>query len=194
MNALYNQSLQGAQPGTGRTPKRPLPRWPQRRQRLMAGPRLPLDLRGARVRSPPLLVDSGASIVTDEVTYPGLVQAVQPFSPRLVALRDTGDGRCSLESLRALLERGLRPAFVYTIPDGHDPLGHSLSAEDRVALAALANEFDIVLVEDDAYGFLSFGPHSPIPLVSLHPDHCGEEASAYKVEIIHSWQELGSCA
>jgi DNA-binding transcriptional MocR family regulator len=57
-------------------------------------------------------------------------------------------------SLRAVCE-GHRPAAIYTMPTVHNPLGCVASLERRQAIVQIAREFDLLIVEDDAYGYMA---------------------------------------
>lgn len=48
------------------------------------------------------------------------------------------------------------PKFMYIIPNYHNPAGVTLSLERRKKLAELAEEYNFFIVEDDAYGELTF--------------------------------------
>ncbi|MGB8509494.1 MAG: PLP-dependent aminotransferase family protein [Pyrinomonadaceae bacterium] len=103
-----------------------------------------------------VLLNPGGCVVTDELTYTGFRQAIEPLRPEVVTVpADTRRGM-DLRALENLLAGGLRPAFIYAMTEGHNPLGVSMSAADRLQLARLAAAYGVPVVEDDAYGFLSY--------------------------------------
>ena len=61
-----------------------------------------------------------------------------------------------LDALEGELRAGPRPAFLYTIPTFQNPSGRSLTGERRRALARLAAEYDLLVLEDDPYGLVRF--------------------------------------
>ena len=72
--------------------------------------------------------------------------------------------------LRAL-ERALEdePAFLYTIPTFQNPSGRTLTLERRQSLIELAEERDLLVIEDDPYGLVRF-EGEPLPsLLELAP-------------------------
>jgi 2-aminoadipate transaminase len=69
-----------------------------------------------------------------------------------------------------MLAGGLRPKFLYTIPDFQNPTGLSLSAERREALIALARRYGFLILEDTAYRELPFGGEVAPSLWSAAPD------------------------
>jgi 2-aminoadipate transaminase len=66
-----------------------------------------------------------------------------------------------VDAIAAHLKAGVRPAFIYLIPDGHNPLGSSMSLEKRKQLIALAQEYEVPILEDDTYGLLHY--EKPLP-------------------------------
>jgi 2-aminoadipate transaminase len=66
------------------------------------------------------------------------------------------------ERLEVLSRAGRRVAFLYTVPTFQNPAGITLTAERREALAELATERELLLVEDDVYRDLCY--EGPVPL------------------------------
>ena len=62
-----------------------------------------------------------------------------------------------------------KPAFLYTIPTFQNPSGRTLSLARRRALVELAEERDLLVIEDDPYGLVRF-EGEPLPsLLDLAP-------------------------
>ncbi|KIP08875.1 hypothetical protein PHLGIDRAFT_29342 [Phlebiopsis gigantea 11061_1 CR5-6] len=51
---------------------------------------------------------------------------------------------------------GRRPHVLYSVPSGQNPTGCTLSLERRKQIYALAQRFDLVIIEDDPYYFLQY--------------------------------------
>jgi DNA-binding transcriptional MocR family regulator len=51
--------------------------------------------------------------------------------------------------------------FLYTVPNFHNPAGVTLSEPRREAIIALAEQYDLLVIEDNPYGLLGF-EHEPI--------------------------------
>jgi 2-aminoadipate transaminase len=111
-----------------------------------------------------LLLNSGAAVLTEELTYTGLQQAVQPLRPKFLTVPTDPDTGMDVDAVEDLLTAGARPAFIYTVTNGHNPLSVSLSADKRVRLAGLARRFRVPIIEDDPYGFLFYDGEPPPPL------------------------------
>jgi 2-aminoadipate transaminase len=76
-----------------------------------------------------------------------------------------------VEALEELLQdidrRGDRAKMLYTIPNYHNPTGSTLSVERRHRLLDLCERYDILIVEDDAYGEIGFEERLPQSLYSM---------------------------
>jgi aspartate/methionine/tyrosine aminotransferase len=59
----------------------------------------------------------------------------------------------------------LRPKLVYVVPNFHNPSGATMSLARRQQLAALADQYDLLIVEDDPYGAIRFAGE-PLPPVA----------------------------
>ncbi len=113
-----------------------------------------------------VLVDPGDIVVTTDPAYLGALQALHLFEPKLVGVPEDAEGM-RVDDLAAALATGLRPKLVYLTPTFANPSGTTLSLERRVALAALADEYGFLIVEDDAYRQLYFGAPPPAPIGSV---------------------------
>jgi len=105
-----------------------------------------------------LLLDPGGQVALEETTYDGIRIAVRRFEPQILAIPSDGETGVDVDAFAAHLAGGARPAFLYLMPEGHNPLGLSLSMESRQRLADLARQYRVPLLEDDTYGLLSEGP------------------------------------
>jgi 2-aminoadipate transaminase len=93
-----------------------------------------------------------------------------PFEVRKLPVRTDPQSGMDVEALAALLESGERPALIYALSDGHNPLGVSMSMATRQRLVELARRYGVPIIEDDAYGLLHYEGQSLPALRSLDPD------------------------
>ena len=104
-------------------------------------------------------IDPGDVIVAEAPTYPGAVPCFTSFQADVVQIEMDDDGmridvlEATLAKLRA---EGRRPKFIYTIPNFHNPGGVTMSLERRKALVRIANEQELVVLEDNPYGLLRY--------------------------------------
>lgn len=109
---------------------------------------------------------AGDTVLVEELTYAGVKSLAALFRLRLqpVAIDEHG---LVPESLEEACLRG-NPKLLYCMPNLHNPTGVVLSAERRVRIAHLAERFDLLVLEDDASGFLLESP--PPPIAALVPE------------------------
>src|SRR3954451_4020227 len=114
-------------------------------------------------------LDRGDAVVVEAPTYLGAIMAFRSFEADVHAVPLDGDG-LEVDALATLLEGGLRPKLLYTIPDHQNPAGLTLSLERRRALVELARRYGFLIVEDVAYRELGFDGSAPESLWSMAPD------------------------
>jgi len=114
-------------------------------------------------------LDRGDAVVVEAPTYLGAIMAFRSFEAEVHAVPIDDDG-LEVDALAALLERGVRPKLLYTIPEHQNPGGVLLAAERRAALVELARRYGFLIVEDVAYRELTFDGAPPESLWSMAPD------------------------
>jgi 2-aminoadipate transaminase len=115
------------------------------------------------------LLDPGDPIVVEAPSYLGALMAFGAAEADVVAVDMDGDG-LRVDALAERLEDGLRPKFVYTIPEYQNPTGRTLPLERRRELVELCRRHGVLIFEDVAYRELSFDGSSLPTLWSLGPD------------------------
>jgi 2-aminoadipate transaminase len=71
------------------------------------------------------------------------------------------------ETLDRLERDGRRPKFIYTVPTFQNPAGVTMSLERRRRLVEVANERELLVLEDNPYGMLRYEGEPLPPLRSL---------------------------
>jgi 2-aminoadipate transaminase len=118
-------------------------------------------------------IDPGDVVIAEGPTYVGAIGAMSSHQADVRHVPMDGDGmRMDLleELLVRLRQEGRRAKYVYTIPNHQNPGGVSMSEERRRRLAELADEHDLLILEDDAYGLLGFDGQVATSLRSLVPE------------------------
>jgi 2-aminoadipate transaminase len=114
-----------------------------------------LDLAGR------LMLDPGDVVVTEDPTFLGALIAFNPCEPRYATVRSDADG-IDTEDLAQVLAAEPTAKMVYVVPEFANPTGTTLGAGRRQRLVELANEFDVLVVEDTPYRPLRYtGEHLP---------------------------------
>jgi 2-aminoadipate transaminase len=114
-----------------------------------------------------LLLDRGQTAVIERVTFTGVQQitAGRGAAVRLLPT-DLATG-ADMDALEEALRLEPRPRLIVLIPNFHNPLGVSISAEKRRRAAALAAAYGVPLLEDDPYSSLRF-EGADIPPIKAH--------------------------
>jgi 2-aminoadipate transaminase len=108
-----------------------------------------------------LLIDPGDAAVVESHCYPGFQQALAAAGGRPVAVSSSAETGIDLDALERVLVEGPPPSLIYAMSDGHNPLGVSLPVAARRRLTALARKHRVPIVEDDAYGMISYDDTLP---------------------------------
>jgi 2-aminoadipate transaminase len=116
-----------------------------------------------------LFLDPGEPTVIEEVTFTGIHQITVGRDSAVRLLPTDLDSGVVLERFAEALEASPAPRFSVLITDFHNPLGVSISEENRADLARLAAEHGVPLIEDDPYAPLRFRGR-PVPPIKAHDE------------------------
>ncbi|HDD55056.1 MAG TPA: PLP-dependent aminotransferase family protein [Chloroflexi bacterium] len=121
-----------------------------------------------------IFIDPGRFILTGRPTYLGAIQAWQAYQARFHTMRVDEKGMVvdEIEHAyeKAVQDSGRPPAFLYVLPNFHNPAGTTLPLERRIKLAEVATKLDIAVVEDDPYGQLRYEGEDIPPICTLIPE------------------------
>lgn len=95
---------------------------------------------------------SGGKVLVDPVTYNGFIGLASMFNITLVPCAMDEHGIIP----QAMTELCADPSIkaVYLMPTIHNPLCYVMPLQRREAIVDVARRFDLILIDDDAYGFL----------------------------------------
>ena len=118
-----------------------------------------------------MLCNRGDTVLTESHTYPGFISTTVLLGLQKLGVGMDDEGLAP-EELSRILEtwddsKGRRPSVLYTIPSGQNPTGATQSMERKNAIYQIAEEFDLMIIEDDPYFFLRT-LDNPRPAKSLH--------------------------
>lgn len=120
-----------------------------------------------------VFITPGDMVLCGLPSYLGALSAFTACGARLSGIQLDSDGlRTDLlrQRLIELRRRGVRPKFIYTIPDFQNPTGATLSLKRRRQMLSIAREFQMLVLEDSPYRQLRY-VGNPIPsLASLDRD------------------------
>lgn len=107
------------------------------------------------------LLSPGDLVAVEAPTYDRALLQLRLHDMQVLPIAVDDDGM-DVEALAAACAAGRVPRLLYTIPNFQNPSGATLSAEKRRRMLEIADEHDILILEDDPYGKLRFeGEHLP---------------------------------
>ncbi len=117
-----------------------------------------------------ILIDAGSRILVETPTYLGALQAFTPMEPVAVGVNSDDHG-VDADDLRAKVGNGADKArFVYLLPNFQNPTGRTMTEARRAAVAQVAVESGLPIIEDNPYGDLWFDAPPAPSLSSRHPE------------------------
>lgn len=119
---------------------------------------------------PQIMVDPGDVVIVEGPCFMGAVRSFQEAGAKIetVTVREDGMDIDMLAGMLAdMAAKGIRPKFIYTTPTYQNPTGTLMPLANRKRLVALAAQYGVLILEDDAYGDLRF-EGEPLPkLIAL---------------------------
>lgn len=115
-------------------------------------------------------VDPGDAVISESPAFSGSLITMKRHGPQILDVPVDEEGIVTdavRERLVALGGEGRRCKLIYTIVNFQNPSGPTQSLRRRHELVELAEEFDTLILEDDAYGELRFEGKTLPPLYSL---------------------------
>ena len=108
-----------------------------------------------------MMIDPGDVVITENPTFLGALIAFNPCEPTYATVRSDDDGM-DTDDLEQVLAAQPTAKMIYVVPDFANPTGTTLSLPRRHRLVDLANEYDVLVVEDTPYRPLRYsGDHLP---------------------------------
>ena len=102
-----------------------------------------------------LFIDAGDVIVCERPTFLGALIAFNPCEPAYASVPMDDEG-LDTDALEQVLRTTQRVKVIYTVPDFQNPTGRTMSLARRRRLVELADEFDVMVLEDTPYRELRY--------------------------------------
>lgn len=107
-----------------------------------------------------ILSEEGDRVLVEKFTYASFLAAAEPLGVSAVPINIDSQGMSAIH-LRQTLERikkdGTRmPKMIYLVTVGQNPTGTVMGTDRKKEILVIANEYDILIIEDDPYFFLQF--------------------------------------
>ncbi len=117
-----------------------------------------------------LFIDPGDVILAEAPSYVGAIGVFRSYQASVVHITMDEFGLVP-EALEAAITSchasGKRIKFLYTIPNFHNPGGVTLSADRRPLILEICRRHNVLVLEDNPYGLLSFDEPVPPALRAL---------------------------
>ncbi len=123
-----------------------------------------------------LLAKAGETVLCEAITYPGVRSIAAQLGLQLVGIEMDQNG-----VIPEALEEGVRihaPKAIYLNPTLQNPTTITIPERRRAEICTIARKHGVMIVEDDAYGFIQ--THGPAPLAAIAPDACWHVAGLAK--------------
>ena len=108
------------------------------------------------------MIDPGDNILIENPSFLGNMQCMKLYQANLIPVESDGDGMIMSDLEEKI--RQYHPKMLYTIPTFQNPTGKTLPEDRRRKVAELANEYHLVVAEDDPYRDLRY-EGSPVPSI-----------------------------
>ncbi|UOQ50501.1 PLP-dependent aminotransferase family protein [Gracilibacillus caseinilyticus] len=116
-----------------------------------------------------VMFNAGDVILTENPTYLAALQVFESYETNVVAVESDDDGMVLADLEEKIIKH--KPKCIYVVPTYSNPTGKVWSLERRKKLLELANQYHIVIFEDDPYGELKFDEQEAQPsIASLDED------------------------
>lgn len=117
-----------------------------------------------------VLLNPGDTFAVADLSYAGIRQATKSWRPNVLSIPIDPKTGLDLDALEQKLEDGAKPAFLYTVPAAHNPVGVTMQLAQRKRLMEIARKYQMLVLEDDAYGFLEYDGDQVPALASIDPE------------------------
>ncbi|TDH73731.1 hypothetical protein CCR75_003298 [Bremia lactucae] len=117
-----------------------------------------------------LFLQAGDLVFMEEPSYFLALSIMKDFKINVRQIRMDEDG-LDIDELERLLQRGIVPKMLYTIPTCHNPTGRTLSTVKRQRLVELSVQYKFLIVADEVYQLLSFPHVTPPPPMFTFDTH-----------------------
>ncbi|PKQ66289.1 aminotransferase [Labilibaculum manganireducens] len=106
-----------------------------------------------------VFVNQGDVVICGLPSYLGGIGAFQAYGAKMagVPMDEHGMSAKLLEAkLEELKQQGIKPKFIYVIPDFQNPTGITMPESRRMEIIELAHQYDVLIVEDCPYREVRF--------------------------------------
>ncbi len=106
-----------------------------------------------------IFINRGDKVICGLPSYLGGLGAFNSYGAEMIGIKFDEHGmRADLleEKLAELKSQGIKPKFIYIIPDFQNPAGITMPESRRLEIIAIAKKYDILIAEDSPYREIRF--------------------------------------
>lgn len=102
-----------------------------------------------------VFLNPGDVVITENPSYLGALAAFDPYETKYLGVNGDKDGMF-MDELEEKIKNTPNVKMIYVIPNFQNPTGRTWSLEKRKQLIDIANKYDLIIMEDNAYGEVRF--------------------------------------
>jgi len=110
----------------------------------------------------------GDTILCEALTYPGVKTLARHIGRALHGVTLDQDGLCPEALAEAARTTGAKLLFI--VPNVQNPTTRTMSLQRRQDIVAVARQYDLTIIEDDAYGLYVDSKDRPTAIANLAPE------------------------
>ena len=122
------------------------------------------------------LVNEGDTVIVEEPSFIGALNAFRSYNAHLAGVKMDEDGM-NIASLEKTVAENKNAKLIYTIPTFQNPMGTTMSLEKRKTVYEIARKNNLIIIEDNPYGDLTFDGTKVPTIKSMDTDgrviYCG---------------------
>mgnify|MGYP001026368637 FL=1 len=106
-----------------------------------------------------IFINPGDKVICGLPSYLGGISSFAAYGAELIGIKFDKHGMRSdklSETLENLKQQGIRPKFIYIIPDFQNPAGITMPEFRRLEILELAYKYNVLIIEDSPYRELRF--------------------------------------
>ncbi len=117
-----------------------------------------------------VLLDPGDTVIVESPSYLGAINAFKQYYCNFVEV-ETDENGMKMNDLENKLKASKNVKLIYVVPDFQNPSGKCWSLERRKQLIALANKYDVLIVDDCPYREVRFEGDAVPTVTSLDKEN-----------------------
>ncbi|MDY5824751.1 MAG: PLP-dependent aminotransferase family protein [Candidatus Coprenecus sp.] len=114
-----------------------------------------------------VFLNPGDTVLCGLPSYLGALQAFYSYQAQPIGIKNDEEAEAVVSALCAI---GKKPKFIYAIPDFQNPTGVTMTAERRKEILAVAEKYDILVLEDSPYKEIRFEGEAQPTMYSICPE------------------------